>query len=187
MELTPNDRPQKIGVITHGSLNQGVEMKLDAAESIEDVVAGTFVVIQGDQYDFFSLITDVSIDAANENILLNPPSKDDDLLLRVMQGHRNVREFLGRWGNIRRASDIAAASGCHHVVDGWDAHTVNGQRGTVHRMRMNDDIELWPPLQDLAMKTPLRRRDTVPGVTAIEPHFDDVPRLDRVVVHARRR
>ncbi|MCH7659446.1 MAG: ATPase, partial [Euryarchaeota archaeon] len=86
METIPNDRPQKIGVITHGSLNQGVEMKLDAAESIEDVVAGTFVVIQGDQYDFFSLITDVSIDAANENILLHPPSKDDDLLRRVMQG-----------------------------------------------------------------------------------------------------
>ncbi len=86
MELTPNDRPQKIGVITHGSLNQGVEMKLDAAESIEDVVAGTFVVIQGDQYDFFSLITDVSIDAANENILLKHPKKDDDLLRSVMQG-----------------------------------------------------------------------------------------------------
>ncbi|MFB3131154.1 MAG: ATP-binding protein [Rhodothermales bacterium] len=86
MEITPNDRPEKIGVITHGSLNQGVEMKLDAAESIEDVVAGTFVVIQGEQYDFFSLITDVSIDAANENILLHPPSKDDDLLRRVMQG-----------------------------------------------------------------------------------------------------
>ena len=83
---TPNDRPEKIGVITHGSLNQGVEMKLDAAGSIEDVVAGTFVVIQGEQYDFFSLITDVSIDAANENILLHPPSRDDALLRRVMQG-----------------------------------------------------------------------------------------------------
>ena len=85
-ETNPNDRPEKIGVITHGSLNQGVEMKLDAAESIEDVVAGTFVVVQGAQYDFFSLITDVSIDAANENILLNPPSQDDELLRRVMQG-----------------------------------------------------------------------------------------------------
>ena len=86
LSTAPNDRPDKIGVITHGSLNQGVEMKLDAAESIEDVVAGTFVVIQGSQYDFFSLITDVTIDAANENILLNPPSQDDELLRRVMQG-----------------------------------------------------------------------------------------------------
>jgi uncharacterized protein len=82
----PNDRPDKIGVVTHGSLNKGVEMKLDASESIEGVVAGTFVVVQGEEYDFFAMITDVSIDAANENILLNPPSKDEHLLRKVMQG-----------------------------------------------------------------------------------------------------
>ena len=85
-DINPNDRPAKIGVITHGSLNEGVEMKLDASESIEDVIAGTFVVIQGDQFDFFSMITDVQIEAANEQILLNPPAPSDELLRRVMQG-----------------------------------------------------------------------------------------------------
>ncbi len=84
--LNPNDRPDKIGVITHGSLNKGVEMKLDAGRTIEDIVAGTFVVIQGERYDFFSMITDVAIDAANESILLHPPGPEDDLLRRVMQG-----------------------------------------------------------------------------------------------------
>lgn len=82
----PNDRPDKIGVITHGSLNKGVEMKLDATELIEDVTSGTFVVVQGEKYDFFSMITDVTIDAANENILLNPPGSSDQLLRQVMQG-----------------------------------------------------------------------------------------------------
>jgi hypothetical protein len=82
----PNDRPEKIGVITHGSLNQGVEMKLDEGVSIEQVVAGTFVVVQGAAFDFFAMITDVAIDAANENILLNPPGPDDVLLRRVLQG-----------------------------------------------------------------------------------------------------
>lgn len=84
--INPNDRPDKIGVITHGSLNRGVEMKLDSSESIENVIAGTFVVIQGEQFDFFSMITDVSIDAANENILLNPPPAGENLLRQVMQG-----------------------------------------------------------------------------------------------------
>ncbi len=86
LRLNPNERPDRLGVITHGSLNGGVEMKLDASESIEDVVAGTFVVIQGARHDFFSMITDVTIAAANENILLNPPSRDDELLRVVMQG-----------------------------------------------------------------------------------------------------
>ncbi len=86
--ITPNDRPDKIGVITHGALSKGVEMKLDASESIESIVAGTFVVIQGERHDFFAMITDVTIDAANENILLNPPSAGDgDRLLRmILQG-----------------------------------------------------------------------------------------------------
>ncbi|MFO7314675.1 ATP-binding protein [Rhodothermus marinus] len=82
----PNERPDRLGVITHGSLTKGVEMKLDAGESIEDVVAGTFVVIQGEKYDFFSMITDVRIDAANENILLNPPPAGDGLLRQILKG-----------------------------------------------------------------------------------------------------
>ncbi len=79
-------RTDQIGVITHGSLNEGIEMKLDPAESVEDVVAGTFVVIQGEQFDFFSMITDVEIEAANEQILLNPPDPSDELLREVIRG-----------------------------------------------------------------------------------------------------
>ncbi len=86
MTNPPNDRPTKIGVITQGSLTKGLEMKLDAWMSIEDIIAGTFVVIQGAQYDFFSLITDARIDASNDEILLYPPSQDDVLLREVLQG-----------------------------------------------------------------------------------------------------
>lgn len=117
METPPNDRPLKIGVLTHGSLNQGVEMKLDAAESIEDVVAGTFVVVQGEQYDFFSLITDVSIDAANENILLNPPSKDDDLLRRVMQG-------MGTYATVSLKPMLMMGNRRHQELSGEEPRSV---------------------------------------------------------------
>ncbi len=79
-------RKEKIGIITHGSLNKGVEMKLDAEQSVEHIKAGKFVVIEGRHYDFFSMITDIAIEAANDNILLNPPSQDDTLLLDIMQG-----------------------------------------------------------------------------------------------------
>ncbi|WP_420453937.1 ATP-binding protein [Rubrivirga sp.] len=76
----------RVGVLTHGSLAQGVEMKLSPARSVETVKAGTFVVVEGETYDFFSLITDLRIDAANEGILLRPPGDDEDLLRRVLQG-----------------------------------------------------------------------------------------------------
>ena len=81
-----SSRRTRAGVITHGSLGQGVEMKLDPARSVEAMRAGTFVVIEGETVDFFSLITDLRIDAANEGILLRPPGADEDLLRRVLQG-----------------------------------------------------------------------------------------------------
>lgn len=80
------DRRTRVGVLTRGSLGAGVEMKLDPARSVESVRAGTFVVVEGEAFDFFSLITDLRIDAANEGILLHPPGKDDELLRRVLQG-----------------------------------------------------------------------------------------------------
>ena len=82
----PSRRDAPLGVITRGSLNDGIEMKLDPDASVEHVIAGTFVVIEGAHYDFFSMITDVEIEAANEQILLNPPGPSDDLLRDVMRG-----------------------------------------------------------------------------------------------------
>lgn len=82
----PSDKRRRLGVITHGSLTGGLEMKQDPGRSVESVRAGTFCVVEGAQYDFFSMVTDVKIDAANEGILLHPPGPEDELLRRVLQG-----------------------------------------------------------------------------------------------------
>ncbi len=79
-------REETLGIITHGSLTDGIEMKLEPGTSVESVTAGTFAVIEGEQFDFFSMITDVELEAANEQILLNPPTPSDTLLRDVMQG-----------------------------------------------------------------------------------------------------
>lgn len=84
--IRPDEKRRRLGVLTHGSLNGGVEMKHDPGRSVETVRAGKFCVVEGEQYDFFSMITDVRIEAANEGILLHPPGPEDELLRRVMQG-----------------------------------------------------------------------------------------------------
>jgi DNA helicase HerA-like ATPase len=86
MEPLPSSSRKRVGVITHGSLGQGVEMKLDPARSVETVRSGTFVVVEGARYDFFSLITDLKIEAANEAILLHPPGREDELLRQILHG-----------------------------------------------------------------------------------------------------
>jgi len=75
-----------VGVITEGSLTDGVEMKLSPERSVEDVKAGKFVVIEGYKNEFFSMITDLRLDATNPEILLYPPLDGDQLLHSVLNG-----------------------------------------------------------------------------------------------------
>ena len=49
-------RDARRGVITRGSLVEGLEMKLDPSENIEDMKAGKFVVIEGDKTDAVTLL-----------------------------------------------------------------------------------------------------------------------------------
>ncbi len=74
-----------LGVITRGSLEKGIEMKLHPGVSVEELKAGTFVVIRGENHDFFSMITDVTLDASHPDILLHPPEASEELLLKVLQ------------------------------------------------------------------------------------------------------
>ena len=77
---------RRLGVLTRGSLVEGVEMKLDPARNVEDLKAGKFVVIDGDKHEFFSMVTDMRIEAASEEVLLHPPAREDRLMRQVLSG-----------------------------------------------------------------------------------------------------
>jgi len=82
-----SEEPTQIGVITKGALIEGLEMKLDVSQDIEDIKAGKFVVIRGKKNEFFSMITDMRLDATNPEILINPPAEEDHLVREVLSGH----------------------------------------------------------------------------------------------------
>jgi DNA helicase HerA-like ATPase len=75
-----------LGSVTQGSLSQGLEVRLHADVSVEDMRVGKFLVIQGRRSRFFCLLTDVSLGTANPRILANPPSLEDDLIRDVLAG-----------------------------------------------------------------------------------------------------
>jgi DNA helicase HerA-like ATPase len=77
---------EPLGVITQGSLVEGVDMKLDPERNVEDIKAGKFVVVEGFKNEFFSMITDLKLDATNPDILLYPPGDGDQLLHSVLNG-----------------------------------------------------------------------------------------------------
>ena len=80
------ERRTEIGIITRGSLTEGMEMKLAPQQSVEDVKAGKFVVIEGEKNDFFSMITDLRLDTTSPQILVNPPSREDALMREILSG-----------------------------------------------------------------------------------------------------
>ncbi|WP_081752644.1 ATP-binding protein [Kallotenue papyrolyticum] len=77
---------QRLGSVVAGSLTEGLTVRLEAACSVEDLRVGQFVVIQGERHRFFSMISDVRLEAANRDILADPPADDDDFVRRVLGG-----------------------------------------------------------------------------------------------------
>ena len=66
----------RLGVVTSGSLVEGLCARLEGRESVEDMRVGKFVVIQGQKNEFFSMITDVVLEATNQKVLVDPPNGD---------------------------------------------------------------------------------------------------------------
>ncbi|MEY2977077.1 MAG: helicase HerA domain-containing protein [Prochlorotrichaceae cyanobacterium] len=79
------DRP--LGLVIQGSLSKGLEVRLYADVSVEEMRVGKFLVVQGKRSHFFCLLTDVSLGTASNRILMNPPEPDNDFLQTVLAGN----------------------------------------------------------------------------------------------------
>ncbi len=77
---------QRLGLITGGSLLDGLEMKLDSGVSTEALRAGQYVVVEGQDHLFYTMITDVRLESASPSIPVRPPGDGDDLLRQVLAG-----------------------------------------------------------------------------------------------------
>ncbi len=77
---------ERIGVVTEGSLAEGLKVRLDPTKSVEDMRVGNFVVVQGVQKDFFCLISDVRLESTNMQVLMDPPGDDESFTRQVLAG-----------------------------------------------------------------------------------------------------
>jgi hypothetical protein len=80
------DARKEMGVVVRGSLSKGLEMRLDPAVAIEELRAGKFVVVEGEHYEFFSMITDIALSSMNADVLDTPPDRPQSLLRQVIAG-----------------------------------------------------------------------------------------------------
>jgi len=76
----------ELGVIVRGSLTEGLEMRLAEGRSVEELRVGKFVVVEGEQNQFFAMLNDVRLDATSSGVLLSPPRRNELLSRAVLSG-----------------------------------------------------------------------------------------------------
>lgn len=74
-----------LGHIIAGSILEGMVMRLSPHATLEEVKTGKFVSVQGGQYTFFCLITNLELQVTNPDILLFPPTEQETLLDSVLR------------------------------------------------------------------------------------------------------
>ncbi len=75
-----------LGVVVGGSLSKGLEVKIDRDQPIEETAVGRYVVIEGQKRKFFSMITDVQLDATDPRMAKVAPDMSDEFMRDVMIG-----------------------------------------------------------------------------------------------------
>jgi uncharacterized protein len=78
------DRP--LGSVVQGSLSQGLDVRLHADVSVEEMRVGKFLVVQGARSRFFCMLTDVVLGTSSPRILANPPAPNNTFLQDVIAG-----------------------------------------------------------------------------------------------------
>ena len=84
--MTQREENQRLGLVVSGSLNKGVEVKLDSTASVEDMAVGRYVTIAGKRQRFFGMITDVSLGVIDQKLTLTPPDVSDPFVAEVLAG-----------------------------------------------------------------------------------------------------
>ena len=85
-DASPGQNGSFLGLVLDGSLAQGVELRLDAGTSVENVKVGTFVTIQGSEHRFFGVITDISLGSTDPRLKHVPPNLEDPFISQALLG-----------------------------------------------------------------------------------------------------
>lgn len=80
-EKLPNDR---LGVVTDGSFTSGLTVRLDSHDA-EELQVGSFVVVEGGQNRYFSLINDLQLRVADQGVAAAPPN-GSAFIRKVLEG-----------------------------------------------------------------------------------------------------
>jgi DNA helicase HerA-like ATPase len=101
----------RLGIVTEASLEKGIEVRLDTPVSVEDMVVGRYVTIEGQKRRFFGMITDVSLGVTDQRLTISPPDVADPFIKEVLTG-------TSTFGTIHITSMLTISGDVENIMEG---------------------------------------------------------------------
>ncbi len=164
MDWFPRDEhPRRIGTVVGGSLSKGLEVKLDADQSIEELAVGRYVVVHGQHKRFFCMLTDILLESTNPTIKSDPPDLDNPFMLAVYAGttaygkiHITPMLIIDEEGKVRPVKTIPAHFTSVEVATVDDVNAVFGDEDETH-FNVGAPLELEETQVNLDLKRLVER------------------------------
>ncbi len=125
----------RLGIVTSASLERGIEVRLDSPVSVEDMVVGRYVTIEGQKRRFFGMITDVSLGVTDSHLTLTPPDVADPFIAEVLTG-------TSTFGTIHVSPMLTIGGDAESILEGpQPVKTIPGHFSAVN-LASEQDMEL---------------------------------------------
>jgi DNA helicase HerA-like ATPase len=126
---------ERLGIVVSGSLNKGVEVKLDSSTPIEDMVVGRFVTIEGQKRRFFGMITDVSLGVTDPTLTVAPPDVSDPFIAEVLAG-------TSTFGTLHVSPSLVIGGNVDAIIEGPQPVKTVPSHFSVVKLASQEDVEL---------------------------------------------
>ncbi len=126
---------KRLGIVVSGSVTKGVEVKLDAGISVEDIAVGRYVTIEGEKKRFFGMITEVSLEVMDPKITVTPPDTSDPFITEVISGTTT-------YGKLRVLPHLTLGSDAVSILEGPQPVKTVPAHFSVVKLASQRDVEL---------------------------------------------
>lgn len=77
---------KRLGVVVDGSFTAGLTVRLDPGQSTEELQIGSFMVVQGREYTYFCMLSDLQLRTSDARLIAKPPQGFTPFVARVLSG-----------------------------------------------------------------------------------------------------
>ncbi len=133
--MNQESKEPRLGIVVAGSLNKGVEVRLDSSASVEDIAVGRYVAIEGKKHRFLGMLTDVSLGVTDPKLTLTPPDTADPFITEVLSG-------TSTYGTLHITPYLTIGGDAASIIEGPQPVKTVPSHFSVVKLAGDHDIEL---------------------------------------------